>query len=101
MLLESDDVAEMMEAVGDQATVDGGQNYFYVIFNDVDQIIDYRNEQVTRIDPYCLASNADVANYGIHGEPDGTPITIGGTDYLVMSVNPNGPIFSVLSLEVD
>jgi len=99
MMLDTDDAAAMLEAIGEVATIGGVD--INVRFNDTEQVADYRSEQMVRVDPYCLASASDVAGLGIHGDPDGSAITIGGRNYRVMSVDPDGPLFSILTLGVD
>jgi hypothetical protein len=98
-MLTAEDAAVMLEAIGDVAVVNGVS--FNVLFNDTAQVADYRSDQVVRVDPYCLAASADVAALGIHGDPDGTAISIGGTDYRVMAVDPDGSAFSILTLGVN
>ena len=98
-MLDDDDALEMLAAIGETATVDGEE--IVVLFKDAEQVADYQSGQMVRVDPYCLIRVVDVAAHEIHGDPSGTTITIGTTEYRILSVDPNGPLFSVCTLEVN
>lgn len=97
MILDNDDAAVMLEAVGVSAQV--GSINFTVLFKDYEQVAEYQSGQVVRTDPYCVANVADIENLGLHGDPDGTEISIEGTPYRITAVDPDGKVFSILTLE--
>ena len=96
-LLEDDDAAVMLEAVGDLAQI--GAEQIFVAFNDTEMVADLQGEHMERTDPFCVIAKADVVRLEIHGDPNGTVLTITGDNYRVMSVDHDGPVFDILYLE--
>jgi hypothetical protein len=97
MLLDDDDNREMIAAIGDDTTARFGTAELAVVFNPDGQIR-LVGEMLERSGPYAVAPAADVAALELVGGNDGDVLEIGGIEYQILAIDPDGSGAALLSL---
>ena len=83
---------------GVRATINGGPGTIAVILNpDGETVLD--GELIKHTGPFALAKKADIEALGIEAGNDGDTVTIGGVDYTVLTIDPDGSGLVMISLE--
>lgn len=97
MISHSEVISAAMADFGEVATVFGqGKLTVIPVLADHAQL---DNGQIERIGPYCLAVEADVEALGVAYGNTGDTITIGGVDYTILAIHPDGQGLVTMTME--
>jgi hypothetical protein len=89
MITGSDVITAALTDFGEVATVNGGPASLQVVF-DSDSQGRLSGDGVEHAGPIGLASMAEVVTVGLMAGNDGDVLTIGGVDYTVLAIDPDG-----------
>ena len=97
-LLDHDDLAAMVAAIGADTIATSGTAELAVVFNrEGAHRLD--GEIIERVGPYCVAVEVDVEALVLTYGNDGDTLTIGGVDYTILAIHPDGQGLVTLPLE--
>lgn len=98
MILDAEDRQDILEVVGELATLGGGETLLVAPPEYGDPQVRYSGEELKTMNPYCLAAKEDITALGITAGESGTRITVMGRECRVLSIRPSRSGFSAMEL---
>lgn len=87
-----------LEDFGVEATVNGGQETV-VVDPHLDGSTEFNGETVDHSGPFAIAALAEVERLALSAGDDGDTLTINGTDFTLLAIDPDGRGGALLRLE--